>query len=739
MALFQPTNITPSSFNGTGTVDAGEALAVKWQVNGSSPMVAYKIVIMQNDEESTEMLDTGRTALPQPFYGTDYKGRPQTFETEITAAALASAGIVNGYENGYKLQITQWWGSTDAQSITQSSASYFITRGTPTVTINVIPTQFTFIRHTFSATYSQAQSDAIEWMRWEIEQDKGSFVNIYDTGRVYGTAELKTTYEGFFPTTTYRVKCSIRTESGMEADSGWTQFTTWYNIGFDNVFLPACPLCDRDAMRVGVPKNMYVLGRAQGGNYTFGTSPRYNITLGEGTGIAWTGGVGTTLNIGANATYIVYGVIGTTETAPLHPVAAFYGQTVKAEIWANTAGIYVKINGLTVFSADIPAYGGGKFAMGISNGRILLEYVTGGATHEVTAAIREWQASVIDQISIFGPNTFYYLFAFEGDEVEYAWQAMVSTSYPGYAENTQFLYIPSGDLYTGSISIANARDTGFSLYRERNGDDAPVRVTDFPIGFTSLYDYGAASQQRYLYTCFPIYTNAVSDYNIDAYYRSRETRPVFWNYTVLTAAKDSEGIYHVISEYRFALDIASGSVGNNNAPGMMQNFTQYPTVQKTSMNYRSGTLTAFIGKVENDRYQDNIDLMAELYALSTSGLTKFLKTRKGDFMMIEVSAPIAMQIGDKFAEQPAKISLPWTETGSTEGVSAVGNAMMADAPYFYVDLVTGELIMLYNPEYVDSGAFSLDGEGYLYLNDPGIYDESDYYLASDKYMMLRVE
>ena len=98
-----------------------------------------------------------------------------------------------------------------------------------------------------------------------------------------------------------------------------------------------------------------------------------------------------------------------------------------------------------------------------------------------------------------------------------------------------------------------------------------------------------------------------------------------------------------------------------------------------------------------------------------------------------------MQIGDKFAEQPAKISLPWTETGSTEGVSAVGNAMMADAPYFYVDLVTGELIMLYNPEYVDSGAFSLNGEGYLYLNDPGIYDESDYYLASDKYMMLRVE
>ena len=253
MALFQPTNITPSSFNGTGTVDAGEDLSVKWQVNGSSPMVAYKIVIMQNDEGSTVKLNTGRTALPQPFYGTDYKGMPQTFETENTAAALASAGIVNGYANGYKLQITQWWGNTDAQSITQSSASYFITRGTPTVTIGQIPSVFPYIRYTFSAAYSQAQSDAIEWMRWEIEQDKGSFVKIYDTGRVYGTAELKTTYEGFFPTTTYRVKCSIRTESGMEADSGWVPFTTLFDIGYGNIHLPACPLCDRDAVRVGVP------------------------------------------------------------------------------------------------------------------------------------------------------------------------------------------------------------------------------------------------------------------------------------------------------------------------------------------------------------------------------------------------------------------------------------------------------------------------------------------------------
>ena len=63
--------------------------------------------------------------------------------------------------------------------------------------------------------------------------------------------------------------------------------------------------------------------------------------------------------------------------------------------------------------------------------------------------------------------------------------------------------------------------------------------------------------------------------------------------------------------------------------------------------------------------------------------------------------------------------------------------MMADAPFFYVDLVTGELIMLYNPEYVESNAFALT-TGDLYLNDPGIYDEYDYSLNSDKEVRLEV-
>ena len=65
MALFQPTNISPSTLGGigNGTIDVTKPVTISWQVNGNSPMVAYRIRIMKNDEGSTQMMDTGRQRI----------------------------------------------------------------------------------------------------------------------------------------------------------------------------------------------------------------------------------------------------------------------------------------------------------------------------------------------------------------------------------------------------------------------------------------------------------------------------------------------------------------------------------------------------------------------------------------------------------------------------------------------------------------------------------------------------
>ena len=105
MALFQPTNIYPSSLGelGNGTVDITKPLAVSWQVNGNSAMTAFSLTICKNDAASTQVYSTGKLTAGCPFYGTDYAGNTVLFTYTIPASALSGAGMVNGQQ--YKLLV----------------------------------------------------------------------------------------------------------------------------------------------------------------------------------------------------------------------------------------------------------------------------------------------------------------------------------------------------------------------------------------------------------------------------------------------------------------------------------------------------------------------------------------------------------------------------------------------------------------------------------------------------------
>ena len=192
--LYQPTNVYPSLTGalGNGVVDANNNLTVSWQVNGNSALQMFSITIYKNDTDSTQVYSTGIQSKGCPFYGTDYAGNVHFFSYTISAAALATAGIVNG-EN-YKIKIKQWWGI--GEFVDQTSPSAFITRATPSIAVDVVPTPLKQRSYTFYATYTQAQSDALNWVRWELEnENEGDTVD--DTGKIYGTSQLQYAYDGF--------------------------------------------------------------------------------------------------------------------------------------------------------------------------------------------------------------------------------------------------------------------------------------------------------------------------------------------------------------------------------------------------------------------------------------------------------------------------------------------------------------------------------------------------------------
>lgn len=250
MALFQPTNVIPSTFAGVGggTIDANNQVSISWQVNGSSPMIGFSITFYYNDPTSSAAGTTGVISLEQPFYGTDEKGNPviYTYEPENTTWANWTLNTVSGssllsFTNGneYQMKITQYWGDSisDSESVSQYSESVFITRSTPTLSIDSFGTiinnivTIDSISQTFTATYSQEQSDTINWVNWTII-DNNTNKAVLDTGEIY-TQTLSTYYNEFITGTSdsthnYTVTCTIETENGVQC----TDFVT-FNVLYD--------------------------------------------------------------------------------------------------------------------------------------------------------------------------------------------------------------------------------------------------------------------------------------------------------------------------------------------------------------------------------------------------------------------------------------------------------------------------------------------------------------------------
>lgn len=247
MALFQPSNITPSSFAGVGggTVASADKMKVSWQVNGNSPMTAYRIqVYLRNaDGTTTSKFDTPITNKDIPvggFYPTDNKGNPQIFTYE--SVYKWNKAVTDG--NDYQLKITQYWGTPtkenpleypESQAVVQFSESAFIARTAPTLTLSV--GNVAQVSQEVTAAYSQAQGDAISWVRWqfaEVEVDKTP--NVYtvldDTGEV-DTAQCKYLMDGMQSGKRYAVKCTVQTENGVEVTTNggdWTEFDVSYTI-----------------------------------------------------------------------------------------------------------------------------------------------------------------------------------------------------------------------------------------------------------------------------------------------------------------------------------------------------------------------------------------------------------------------------------------------------------------------------------------------------------------------------
>ena len=764
--LFQPTNITPDVINGigNGTIDTSDGLTVSWQINGNSPMVAYQIIIYANDASSTQKYDTTKVTLTNPVYGVDAKGNKQIFTaTKITSSQLSTAGISNG--NQYKLMIRQYYTSNDY--IDQRSMSVFNTRAKPSVSItltdangnalsdNTLPTR------SVSATgsYSQAQGDAIEWLQWNINAivsvgGETTPVSIYDSGKIYGTGDLSVSYDSFVEGQDYEIVLTIETTNGVVATATET-FTTDWSAQELSAETKVCKLNGQSTgMRVLWGGFSNIKGTASG-NYSISNG---TLTLPAGSSVTWDEQNGTSLSIATPWAAIIQCQLQKVDVDPLMRIKCG-SDTLKVYYSLSARKIYMNYSGgttrLPASDATVDYEGTVTIIITPSKWYVRSDYLGGGLvpntgttyglqpsetlvpqTGTTWMTVREnsnlsYTQYAITEVKISGNMKVNYIQVLSGytsDELDEL-VAKAYTSADGYEPMNGVIGSPNfmttfteNTLDAGTLVVSGSSIEGWSVYRRKETDPVSIHLADISDDSFRLIDYGCGSLDgMYHYEIYPI---GNKKYLTDAIV-TKSFNPCFENWSVLETEYDSDNdCYIVKNEYIFGKNLSSNSVNNNNTPTVYKNFTQYPTVLKSTSNYQSGTLSSLIGFIgyvsyivqpddtleyianrfnttvadiiasnsnmnsttelqagmsivvelvgETNRYFDDMKLRDAIWNLSMTTNPLFLKSRKGDVIEISTSQDVSMTYMDNTSRQATSVSFPWVQIDDAKDKRILG-------------------------------------------------------------------
>lgn len=677
MALFMPTNITPSTLGalGSGTVDAGKDMTVTWQVDGQNAMTAFEIRIFSNTAASTQLYTTGRRMDGCPFYGRSAKGDAVLFAYTIPASALAAAGISNG--NSYKLAITQWW--TDSDSVTQQSASVFLCRSAPTLTIDEFTKPVAAKEMAWTASYAQAQGDPLTWVRWRLAAADDMDKPLYDTGNV-ATALLQFRYDGLFTGRSYAVRCTAETSNGVIADTGWVEFEVRYDISGYTGIVSVCAKREQSGVLVSWPGAYDIPGTATGdytvengvlivntGSVSWGTVSGERMAFDPPVSVVWKG----VMQEERQTLFSIEGVDRDGNSVSRHLVLEGGGMSLWTFKGMTATQSYRKFYYL-MRGFDV----GDEVTVALtSDGTFLYnkEREVGGKT-EAAVSLREagWPgitASIVKHVTVFKPCRCDYLWIESGTLGDSVVQTLMSEGgyEPVFTADTLFLANFADGLQAGNVSTDEAVQS-WSVYRaDASGENLALAAT-VPVAEKSVIDCGAASQGVYTYYIF----GEDAEGNVTAPLMSRKISPVLWDWSILVCTEETEDVFRVDDIFRFSLNVSSGTVSNNNKPNLLENFTRYPTMQMDPANYQSGTLNGYLGRVgAGAEYSDTLARRDELFALPLSGKQLFLKSRKGDVLKIAVNGSITAQVQDNTRQQAMICAVPWVETGIAEGAQLV--------------------------------------------------------------------
>lgn len=271
---------------------------------------------------------------------------------------------------------------------------------------------------------------------------------------------------------------------------------------------------------------------------------------------------------------------------------------------------------------------------------------------------------------------------------------------------------------------------GYSIMRQTVGENRLIKIADVSSTTGQIRDYSAKSGNSYIYYIFPEGALAYLT-------EPMMTDPVsvqYWYWSIIEAepVSGSKNTFSAIRAYYFRYGVSEGQISNNNNPQISQNFTRYPTRQGLTANYKTGTVSGYIGTIlrPSVEYVDTVAQSEALFELSNTENALFLLDPKGHFLRIHTAAATTLAIDHKKKVMPQTVTVSWVEIGNADNVHLImypgGDFYPVDRVILtsiHIDLTTGALIWTVPDGYAGTGStLSLNADGALVQNTDGSYN-----------------
>lgn len=637
--------------------------------------------------------------------------------------------------------------------VTTSAASAFITRTAPTLTIDEFSTPVSTSVKTFTATYEQEQGDAVQTVEWQLLSLLDLDTVLDDTGEV-NTPLLEYEFDGFLNENEYRLQCTVTTQNGISV-TAYVDFTVYFaEKTYGGIFSYICSSSQGNYNHLTwtVPDSVEGVVEPSSG-YTFDDDM---LNLSDGATITWSYSINQNNDPEAieydTPWAVCFSFFLSSINRTSNPVIATIGQesgdlviSYNSEYTINVTQGDTTLATLYVhMSADLAYIAIVNSSDDDGDHCTIYAYYFKASNTEYLGYFSEtfdYTQEMLTSIQLTGKMSCQWLCIIQGGEstsagiTELLENLESNTYYPSISSDSAIAYYMLVNFSNSDLNGYNESSlvSGFRIYRTAADSTSTTLtlVAKLPSTVTQFKDYSIVSRTEYTY-----YLYAYDVYDAFMAYVELETAlcRTFPGETLLaTEYNEDDESYHVVKEYQFNCNVDEISISNNYSASFEKNFTQYPTLFRSTTNYVSGELKAYIGSVSTSsgRYSDSVSLMKELNALATEDYTYFVKTTKGNIWMVAIGSAIQQTIARGSYEMPVSVSLPYTEIGDASDVAIImtpEDSAWGETDYevlnvsLSVDADTGELTVVYPASYTGSTFYMDDDTEELAVTIPDSYE-----------------